>query len=236
MIMKNEILWFSMLVANFLFILFAYKKFGKIGLYTWIPISTILANIQVVLLVDLFGFGTTLGNILYAGGFLVTDILAENYGKKHAQKAVYLGFFSLIVMTAIMQIAVSFIPSNIEEGILMFEGVKRIFDFMPRLVVASLISYLLSQSHDIWAYEFWRKKYSAPRHIWIRNNASTMISQLIDNSLFTLIAFWGVYPKEVLVEIFITTYIMKFIVAVCDTPFVYAAHYLKKKNLIEEAE
>ena len=60
MIMKNEILWFSMLVANFLFILFAYKKFGKIGLYTWIPISTILANIQVVLLVDLFGFGTTL--------------------------------------------------------------------------------------------------------------------------------------------------------------------------------
>ena len=63
-----------------------------------------------------------------------------------------------------------------------------------------------------------------------------MISQLIDNFLFTLIAFWGVYPKEVLIEIFLTTYVMKFIVAVCDTPFVYAAHYLKKKNMIEEAE
>lgn len=234
MMIKNEILWFSMLIVNFLSILFAYKKFGKIGLYAWIPISTILANVQVVLLVDLFGFGTTLGNILYAGGFLVTDILAENYGKKQAQKAVYIGFFSLIVMTVIMQIAVSFTPSNIEEGIITFNGVKRIFNFMPRIALASLISYLVSQSHDIWAYEFWRNKYSEPKHIWIRNNASTMVSQLIDNAIFTIVAFYGVYPKEILLEIFLTTYVMKFIVAICDTPFVYAAHYFKKKNMIEE--
>ena len=105
MIFRNELLWFCMLVINFGLILFAYKKFGRIGLYAWIPISTILANIQVVLLVDLFGFGTTLGNILYAGGFLVTDILAENYGRKEAQRAVYLGFFSLIAMTLIMQLS-----------------------------------------------------------------------------------------------------------------------------------
>ena len=57
MIFRNELLWFCMLVINFGLILFAYKKFGRIGLYAWIPISTILANIQVVLLVDLFGFG-----------------------------------------------------------------------------------------------------------------------------------------------------------------------------------
>lgn len=233
-VFRNEILWFCMLVFNFLSILFVYKKFGKIGLYVWIPISTILANIQVVLLVNLFGFGTTLGNILYAGGFLVTDILAENYGRKYAQKAVYLGFFSLIVMTVLMQLAVSFAPSDVEEGLLMFNSVKMIFDFMPRLVFASLVSYLISQTHDIWAYEFWKKKFSAPKYIWIRNNASTMVSQLIDNTLFTMIAFYGVYPKEVIIEIFITTYIMKFLVAVCDTPFVYMAHYLKKKDMIED--
>lgn len=234
--MRNEMLWAGMLIVNFLAILFAYVRFGKIGLYIWIPISTILANIQVVMLVDLFGFGTTLGNILYAGGFLVTDILAENYGREYAKKAVKIGFFSLIVMTIIMQIAVNFTPSDVEEGILTFNGVKRIFDFMPRIVIASLISYWVSQTHDIWAYEKWRERFSERRHIWIRNNMSTMVSQLIDNSLFTIIAFWGIYPKEVLLEIFITTYFMKFIVAVFDTPFVYIASHLKAKKKIREVE
>ena len=234
--MRNEILWAGMLIVNFLAILFAYVRFGRIGLYIWIPISTILANIQVVMLVDLFGFGTTLGNILYAGGFLVTDILAENYGREYAKKAVKIGFFSLIVMTIIMQIAVNFTPSDVEEGILTFNGVKRIFDFMPRIVIASLISYWVSQTHDIWAYEKWRERFSERRHIWIRNNMSTMVSQLIDNSLFTITAFWGIYPKEVLLEIFITTYFMKFIVAVFDTPFVYIASHLKAKKKIREVE
>lgn len=234
--MRNEILWAGMLIVNFLAILFAYVRFGRIGLYIWIPISTILANIQVVMLVDLFGFGTTLGNTLYAGGFLVTDILAENYGREYAKRAVKIGFFSLIVMTVIMQIAVNFTPSDVEEGILTFNGVKRIFDFMPRIVIASLISYWVSQTHDIWAYEKWRERFSERKHIWIRNNMSTMVSQLIDNSLFTIIAFWGIYPKEVLLEIFITTYFMKFIVAVFDTPFVYIASYLKSKKKIKEIE
>ncbi|WP_027129228.1 queuosine precursor transporter [Fusobacterium perfoetens] len=230
--MRNELLWALMLIVNFLSIIFIYKKFGKIGLYSWIPVSTILANIQVVLLVRLFGFSTTLGNILYAGGFLVTDILAENYGKKSAQKAVQIGFFSLIVTSIIMKIAVLFVP--LEEGIVMFESVKQIFDFMPRLMIASLLAYFISQSHDIWAYEFWKKKYSSTKHIWIRNNASTLVSQFIDNLVFTIVAFYGVYPFEVLKEIFIATYVIKFIVAISDTPFVYIAHYLKRNNLVEE--
>lgn len=230
----NEILWFVMLITNFTFIIIIYKKFGKIGLYSWIPISTILANIQVAMLVDIFGFDTTLGNILYAGGFLVTDILAENYGRKHAQKAVYIGFMSLLAMTVIMQIAVNFTPMNDANAQNMFMGIKNIFDFMPRIALASLVAYLVSQSHDIWAYEFWRKRFPKPKHIWIRNNASTMISQIIDNGIFTLIAFFGVYSTNILVEIFFVTYLMKFIVAVLDTPFVYIGHYLKKKGKIEE--
>lgn len=234
--MRNELMWLVMLLVNFLSILFIYKKYGKIGLYIWIPISTILANIQVVLLVDLFGVGTTLGNILYAGGFLVTDILAENYGKKHAQRAVYIGFFSLIVMSLIMKIAVSFVPSDVKEAVIMFQGVQRIFDFMPRLICASLLAYLTSQSHDIWAYEFWKKRYSETKHIWIRNNASTLVSQLIDNTIFTLVAFYGVYPKEVLIEIFITTYVLKVLVAISDTPFVYLASYLHNNDKIQEVE
>ncbi|MGL4307673.1 MAG: queuosine precursor transporter, partial [Cetobacterium sp.] len=80
--MRNELLWFLLLVVNFGSIMYVYKQYGKLGLYVWVPISTILANIQVFLLVDLFGFSTALGNIMYAGGFLVTDILSENYSEK----------------------------------------------------------------------------------------------------------------------------------------------------------
>ena len=92
--MNNEILWLVMLLANFFLIILAYKLFGKWGLIMWIPISVIVANIQVIQTVELFGLVATLGNIVYASSFLVTDILSENYGKKEAQKAVWIGFYS----------------------------------------------------------------------------------------------------------------------------------------------
>ena len=223
-----------MLVINFSCILFAYKKFGKIGLYIWVPISTILANIQVVMLVNLFGMEATLGNILYAGGFLVTDILSENHGKEAAQKAVKIGFFGLIATTLIMQCAIHFTPLDVPEGIAMFESVKSIFSLLPRLAFASLVAYLISQFHDVWLYEKIREKFPAKKHIWLRNNGSTMLSQLLDNAVFTTIAFYGVYPIDVMFNIFLSTYIIKFIVAICDTPFIYLADKLFRDKKISE--
>ncbi len=228
--MTNELLWLSMLLVNFFAIIFAYKQFGKIGLYVWIPISILMANIQVVLLVDLFGFGTTLGNIVYASGFLVTDILSENHGEADAKRAVSIGFFSIITMTIIMQISVLFHPSEVNEGIKHFESVKTIFSFMPRLVISGIVAYYVSQRHDVWAYAFWKKR--VKKHLWVRNNLSTMSSQLIDNAIFSILAFWGVFPTEVIWEIFWTTYIMKFVVAAIDTPFLYLARYLVENKMI----
>ncbi|MGL4533655.1 MAG: queuosine precursor transporter [Fusobacteriaceae bacterium] len=232
--MKNEILWIIMLLFNFLSIMFAYKKFGKIGLYIWVPISTILANLQVVLFVDVFGFGTTLGNIMYAGGFLVTDILSENYGEKEAKTAIKIGFFTMIVTTLLMQLAINFAPSGFNEAVSNHQSMNLIFGFMPRIMFAGLVAYGISQLHDVKAYRFWKNKFPATKHIWIRNNLSTMVSQLIDNFIFTGIAFWGVIPSEELVVIFWTTYFMKFLVASLDTPFVYLANHLKRNNKIKE--
>lgn len=234
--MNNILLWFLMMLINFLCISFSYKKFGKIGLYIWVPISTILANIQVVMLVRLFGMDATLGNILYAGGFLVTDILSENYGREEAKTAVKIGFFSLISMTALMQVAILFTPLDIPEGLELFNGVKSIFSLMPRLAAASLIAYLISQFHDVWLYETIKNKFPAVKYLWLRNNGSTLISQILDNLIFTVIAFYGIYPFAVLVQIFISTYIIKMIVAICDTPFIYLAEYLFRKKLIPGRE
>ena len=88
-----------------------------------------------------------------------------------------------------------------------------------------LLAYLLSQTHDVWAYEFWRSRFPAPRLIWLRNNASTMVSQLIDSSMFTLLAFYGTYPAGVLWEIFWTTYLLKWVVGAADTPFIHVARH-----------
>jgi len=77
--------------------------------------------------------------------------------------------------------------------------------------------------HDVWAYDFWRKRFPGLRLIWLRNNASTMVSQFIDSTVFTVLAFWGVFPVSVLVQIFWTTYLLKWIVGVADTPFIYLA-------------
>ena len=225
----NELLWLAMLLANFVLIIAAYKLFGKRGLYMWIPISTIIANIQVIQTIELFGFTATLGNIVYATSFLVTDILSENYGRKEAEKAVWIGFFSLISMTLIMQLAIHFQPAGDAFAQETFKSLNTIFSFMPRIVLASLLAYLLSQKHDVWAYHFWRKRFSGSKRIWLRNNLSTMSSQLVDSAVFTAIAFIGVFPTSVLIEIALTTYFLKWIVAAADTPFVYVASYIYKK-------
>nr|WP_321358406.1 queuosine precursor transporter [uncultured Draconibacterium sp.] len=229
--MQNEILWLAMLLANFLLIILAYRLFGKWGLVMWIPISVIVANIQVIQTVELFGLVATLGNIVYATSFLVTDILSENYGKEEAKKAVWIGFFSLISMTLLMNLALKFLPLEGDEfaGIT-HEATSTIFSLMPRIAVASLAAYLLSQRHDVWAYHFWKKRFSKENQIWLRNNLSTMISQLIDSVVFVAIAFWGEYEWAVLLEIFITTYFLKWIVAAADTPFVYWGKKIYRRN------
>lgn len=231
--MNNEIFWIILLLANFGLILLSYRIFGKTGLFIWVPIAAIVANIQVIQTIHLFGFTATLGNIVYASSFLVTDVLSENYGKQEARKAVWIGFFSLISMTILMNVALYFNPTGEEFSRKTFESIETIFSLMPRVVLASLTAYLISQRHDVWAYHFWRKYFSSQKSIWIRNNLSTMVSQFIDSLVFTAIAFIGVYPTGVLLEILLTTYFLKWIVAAADTPFVYIASMIKSRNYVD---
>ena len=89
--MFNNVMFFAAILFFLGSVILMYKAFGKTGLYVFTAFGTLLANIQVCKCIDLFGFSTTAGNALYAATFLVTDILSEKYGKKSAQKAVYLG-------------------------------------------------------------------------------------------------------------------------------------------------
>ena len=225
---QNEILWVLFLLLNFVTIIALYRIMGKTGLFVWIPIAVILANMQVLKTVKLFGFTATLGNIVYATSFLVTDILSENYGKGEARRAVWVGFFAVVVMTLFMNFALWFVPA---ESDFAHPHLSAIFALMPRIAAASLVAYIVSQQHDVWAYSFWRNRLPEDRHIWVRNNLSTMVSQLIDSTAFVLIAFWGVYETRVLIEILVTTYLFKWLVAAADTPFIYWAKRIRERKL-----
>jgi len=225
-LVPNELVWIVMLVLNFGLILLAYRLMGELGLYVWIPIAVILANIQVLKTIELFGFTATLGNIAYATTFLATDILSENHGKQAARRAVWIGFLAIIAMTVFMNLALIYKPAPDDFA---QESLQTIFSMIPRIALASLAAYLVSQIHDIWAYQFWRKRFPSDRAIWIRNNASTMVSQALDTLIFVAIAFWGQFELPVLLEIFLTTYLIKWLVAALDTPFLYWAKQINRK-------
>lgn len=218
----NNLLWVLMLLVNFTGILLSYKFFKKSGLYVWIAIAAIIANIQVIKTIQIFGYITTLGNIIYGTSFLATDILNENYSKEEARRGVYIGIFTLVTVTLIMQISLRFIPDASDFS---QEALNTIFSIMPRITFASLTAYIISQLHDVWSFDMWKKK--QPKHLWLRNNASTMVSQLLDNIIFTVIAFWGVFEFNVLLQIFVTSYVMKWVVAALDTPFLYLSKRIK---------
>lgn len=221
----NEVLWISFALLDLLMVLVVFRLFGRTGLFGLIVFNLILCNVQVLKTVELFGLTTTLGNVLYASVFLSTDILSEVYGKAQARKAVFLGFTTLVMATIYMQIALRFIPA---ESDFAQESLALIFGFLPRVALGSLAAYLISQLHDVWLFHLLKSR-TGTGHLWLRNNLSTMVSQLLDSSIFCFVAFWGVFETEVFMDILITTYLFKVVVAGLDTPFVYLARRLAAK-------
>lgn len=223
--MVNIWLWVLELAVCYIGILIAYRLFGKTGLYVWIAMTTIIANIQVLKTIQLFGMVTTLGNVIYGTSFLATDILSENHSKKEARMGVYIGIFAIVFTTIIMQMSLKFIPDASDFA---QSSMEVLFSILPRITLASITAYFVSQLHDVWAYHFWMKR--KPKYLWLRNNASTMVSQLIDSVIFHAIAFLGIFPFGIVVQIFIISYVMKWVVALLDTPFIYLAKRMKPQT------
>jgi len=226
--MTNEILWVIFALVNFTLFLLIYKVFGKLGIFIWIVLATILANIQVTKLIMIFGLEATLGNIMYGTIFLATDVLNELFGKKEARKAVFIGFFVMIITVIIMTIALQFNPhpEDFAQGAL-----ETIFGFMPRILLASLTAFIISQLIDVNVFDKIKEKLPDNKYLWIRNNLSTIFSQAVDTLIFVPIAFLGIVTTEVLFGIMVSTYLIKVLVAALDTPFIYL---IKKINPIKE--
>ena len=235
----NEIIWLGYLLFNYTAILLAYRYWGKVGLLIFIPLSVVLANIQVLKMMTLFGIDTTMGNIAFGGVFLVSDILSEIEGKKYARKIVSIGFVTMIFTTIVMNWAIAVKPATediFQSHLIAIFGMNVTELSVVRITIASLMAFAVSQLFDVWAYQFIRKWRPDYKDIWIRNNLSTIVGQVIDNSVFTILAFVGVYGIEELFIIAFSTYFLELFISVMDTPFVYIAALWKKQGKIKELE
>lgn len=231
--MINELLLIASIIFIFGAVLLAYRFFGKIGLYCMSVLATVLANIEVVILVNAFGMEQTLGNVLFASTFLITDILSECEGKREANKAVFLGILASVFFLLLSQSWLLYRPS---ENDFVFESMKTVFSNTPRMILSSLFAYAVSQLFDVWLYHKWwaftEKKFDNKRRfLWLRNNGSTLISQILNTVLFNVIAFAGIYDSKTLVSIVISSYVIFIVTSLADTPAVYIARNIHDKQL-----
>ena len=221
--MTNEILLILSFILIYGSVVLFYRLYGKGGLLAMNVLVTILANIEVLLLVDAFGIEMTLGNVLFASTFLITDVLSENHSKKEANRSVIISSACSVMFVLISQLWLLYTPSANDWAQGAF---KTIFAVTPRVVCVSLLVYLVSQLTDVWLYHKWwdwcKKRFGNARSgLWIRNNGSTLISQLFNTLLYTFLAFYGIYPTEVLWSIFCSSYAIYVITSLLDTPVVY---------------
>lgn len=230
--LPNELLLFLSVIVVFSMSLVWLRLFGEKGLYCWTVVATILANIEVLILIRAFGMEQTLGNVLFASTFLTTDMLSEIYGKKAAGRAVNIGIAASVTFIIISQSWLLYTPG---DGDWAFESISTVFANTPRLIFVSLIVYAISQKLDVTLYHAWwefteRKSGDKNRFLWLRNNVSTLISQLVNAVLFNFGAFWGVYDFKTLVSISVSTFVIYIFTSLLDTPFVYLARAMMRRK------
>ena len=198
------------------------KIFKKEGLYVWISIATITANILVCKSIDILELTASLGNVMFASIFLATDILSEKYDVKDSRKAVILAIVSQIIFIMTTTLAISYIPSETD---LSNDSMKTLFSINTRVSISSIVMFGASNMLDIYLFEKLKRKF--PKQLWLRNNVSTIISNCLENYFFVFFAFVGIYNYSTILSIATTTSILEIIIAICDTPFMYIAKKLK---------
>lgn len=202
------------------------KIFKKEGLYVWISVALVTANILVAKNINILGLQATLGNILFASTFLATDILSEKYSAKESKKAINIGIVAVILFTLATQFSLMFNPNELD---MVNDSMKNIFTLNLRISISSIVMCYLSNLLDIFLFEKLKKK--IPQKLWIRNNIATIISNCLENYLFTFFAFVGVYDIMSILAIATTTTILEIIIAICDTPFLYLSKKIKNVKI-----
>lgn len=226
----NEVLFFGEILLCFVSVVIAEKAFGKYGLFAWVAIASILANIQTAKQIDLFGFSVTLGTVMFASIYLATDVLVEKYTFEDSKRAVYIGLCSTVVYLISMTLCCLYNPNMFDY---VSPSMSTVFSFAPRICISSVVMFFLSNLADVHLFNSFKKRDGSTK-LWKRNNIATIVCNCTENFLFIFGAFLGIYTARECLIIAINTCIVEVIVALLDTPFLYLAVYNKKGEASDE--
>jgi queuosine precursor transporter len=243
--LKPDYILLLMLCAAFSSLLLMARLFGRSGVYVFIIVAIIGANIQVLKAVQFSWMlqPVALGTILFASTYLATDILTECYGRAAANRGVWLGFAGYLLFVLFMMVNLAYAPltpaqaaaSGMEWNLPYHGYMEALFLPMPAFFAASMIAYLVSQLNDVWLY-CWIRGKTGDKYLWLRNNASTIVSAAIDTVVFNVFA-WVVFragPVDTHTLIYtymLGTFALRVMVALLDTPFLYAAKALARRDI-----
>ena len=172
-------------------------------------------------------FIVSAGILPYPLTFLVTDLISELYGQKKANLVVFSGFVASMFVLLFLWLGGQFnaIPSSVVND----DIYNSVFQNAWRIIAASMIAYLFAQFIDVRIFHFW-KRLTNGKHLWLRNNGSTIASQLVDTTLVIMILFVGVWESDQIISAIIDGWLFKMLMAAIDTPIIYGIiHLLKGK-------
>ena len=185
-----------------------FQKFFEIDI--WLPF------------IGYYTFQQSVGLLPYPITFIVTDVISEVYGKKKANKVVLSGLVASLFMLAIVTLSdvVPSAPFGIGSDVF-----SKVFGLSSAAVFASMMAYLFAQYIDVRLFHFW-KKLTNGRHLWLRNNASTVFSQLVDTSVvLLLLCYFSVIEWNMFSQLLLNGFLFKVLFAALDTPIIYAILY-----------
>ena len=202
------------------------EKSKKIYLYlaaifiAALVVCNLIANKFITIDLGFKTFVISAGVLPYPITFLITDILSEIYGKKKTARIVWAGFGASLFVLGVLLLAQQFTAiagSPVDD-----ETFNKVFGNSWRVIFASMIAYLCAQLIDVRIYHFWKEK-TAGKHLWLRNNFSTVFSQLVDTTLVVCVLFLGVRSHSEIIQFILDGWLFKILCAFIDTPLLYAS-------------
>lgn len=230
-----------MLLAAYSGVLMMMRFFGIYGLVAFVVVAILGANIQVLKVVQfaVFPHPVALGTILFASTYLAIDLITEYYGAQLARRIIWLGFCCVLLFNIFMILMLGYRPVDVAIAgpeyafaVETEKSLKTVIQPQLGLLVAGLTSYLISQHLDVWLFAYLKRKTSGGS-LWLRNNVSAIVSALIDNTVFSLLA-WRIFaatpvPWDTLVYTYILgTFSARVCIALLDTPFMYLSRRVFK--------